>query len=447
MVFDRLTLMARRRMFRHNVFSYIIMTYKNRVQDMFELLKDYDVGLRLKRSYLLHLLPPAFIPFFELIPKMFPRFGMVRGLFDRETVEWLAEQPEVIKIFSDELMWIQQYPTVPAESVFALPRMVGVKEFTTTLYTKHLIGADKANMKGFFGDGIKVAVLDTGPPLFHEAINRVVRDTVMPLQRNDSNGHSTWCLACIGGIRTRDDYLSRSIGKDVWTEGMAPRTDLIAIKCLGYVIGTGTTSQILEAIQKAVDYYRADVLNMSLGGEVSVENQEDDPYYHVFNEIVKEDKVIPVVAAGNEGPDEGTIGTPGWLESVLTVGAYDPIKGTVAEFSSRGPTPDGRIKPDTIAPGVNIHAPCVNLLDMAEDDLPQRYSPLSGTSMATPHVAGLIALMRQAHLTILGKQLTLDEIKLMLQQLGHEKTNYDGWGMITWDMYETWISTQYSIEI
>ena len=67
--------------------------------------------------------------------------------------------------------------------------------------------------------------------------------------------------------------------------------------------------------------------------------------------------------------------------------------------------------------------------------------------MATPIVAGLVTLMRQAHKKLLGKVLTVDEVKQMLSTFGHEKSNVDGWGAITWDMYEQWLSTQYGVSL
>jgi Subtilisin-like serine proteases len=190
---------------------------------------------------------------------------------------------------------------------------------------------------------------------------------------------------------------------------------------------------------------------MSLGGPVEVTNQEDDPFYHVLKTAV-ELGVIPVVAAGNDGDEPMTINTPGWIEDALTVGSYDPITGEIAPYSSRGPTPDGRIKPDVIAPGGGypdhgINNAIVNLLDKAGDGLPNRFSPIQGTSMATPHVAGLVTLMYEAHQKLLGKPLTVSEIKEMMMALGHEKTNDDGWGLITWQLYETWLETQYGVKV
>jgi subtilisin family serine protease len=231
---------------------------------------------------------------------------------------------------------------------------------------------------------------------------------------------------------------------------MAPDADLLAVKVLGYVIGTGSTSQIIKGLEIASEW-DADVISMSLGGPSETETAEEDPFYPVMEHLVNEEQRIVVVAAGNEGPEPNTISSPGSMPQVLTVGAYDPIKGEIAEFSSRGPTNWGDIKPDVVAPGVNILSASVGLLDYAVEKVADRYGILSGTSMATPHVAGLAVLMRQAHENLLRQTLTVDEIKKMMAawaiEQGIEKNNDYGWGPITWDIYEWWLSTQYSLQV
>jgi hypothetical protein len=68
-------------------------------------------------------------------------------------------------------------------------------------------------------------------------------------------------------------------------------------------------------------------------------------------------------------------------------------------------------------------------------------------SMATPHCAGLVALMRECHKRVLGKTLELDEIIRMMASLGHSKTNTDGYGLISWSIYERWLETEYSVRL
>jgi len=385
----------------------------------------------------------------DFIPQLqgIKTFGLIAAILPREWIFDLADSSEVERIFPNTQKYAFSYPTVPKEGVFEYVRGAfrEPKSFTTTAWTRKLMGADIANSKGYTGTGIRAVVTDTGAAKRHPALRHVIQDTAMR-QVHDENGHGTHVTATVGGRRAMDSRLSRKIGRDIWTEGMAPNATLIAIKCLGYWIGTGFDSQILGALELSASKYQADVVSMSLGGTVREEKPEDDPFCGAVKELTEKGATV-VIAAGNEGPDPTTIGTPGWCPDALTVAAFDPMKGDVAWFSSRGPTPDGRVKPDCIAPGVNIHAPIVGNLDKAGDNTRQNYSPLSGTSMATPHVSGLVVLMKQAYELNLGKRLTTQEIKAMLEELGHEKTTNDGWGTITWEKFETWMSTEHNVEV
>jgi subtilisin family serine protease len=262
--------------------------------------------------------------------------------------------------------------------------------------------------------------------------------------------HNSWCASCVAGRQFVDDVLSRASGKVVICEGMAPDATVIPIKVLDFVVGMGSTSAIIKGVEIALKE-GAGVLNLSLGGPEDAQKETDDPQFKAF-EKAKEYNVISCVAAGNDGPKPGTVGSPGALSNVLTVGAYDPITGEVAEYSSRGPVPWGSIKPDCIAPGGGapqngIDSAIDGTLDMAGDNIKNRFSPIQGTSMATPHVSGLVALMREAHAKLLGKILTLEEVLRMLESLGHSKSNDDGYGLISWDMYCNWMSTEYGIEL
>jgi len=372
------------------------------------------------------------------------RFNMLSAYLPREIIFSLAERRGIEKIYADQMM-SALYQTVSDDGVYTAKRKIAKEvTFTTTEHTRKLIGADIANSRGFTGDGVLVAITDTGASRVHEQIRRVVFESAMG-QVRDENGHGTWCTTCIGGEKSVDEVMSRTTGKTIQCEGMAPGCDLLAIKCLGFFIGIGSTSSILEAISRAIDR-KANVISMSLGGDAQGDDPKDDPYYSVMQKVV-DAGIIPAIAAGNSGPDENTVNAPGNMPQVLTVGAYDPIDGKIAEFSSRGPTNWGDVKPDVIAPGVDINSGIVGVLDTSGDGKPSRYSPLSGTSMATPHVAGLVACMMQAHRKLVGQELTVDEIKTMMQQLGTQKTNVAGWGPITWPIYERWLSTEHSVKV
>jgi len=390
------------------------------------------------------LMAPAMMPFTPYPMRVINRFDMVAAILPREIIFRLAENPSVEKIYHDQTMYAL-FRTVPEEGIFKAPHKVTKEiEFTSTKWTKKLVGADMANKKGFNGRGILVSITDTGASRVHEQTRRVDFESTMK-QYRDENGHGTHCTSTVGGQEATDEYLSQRSGRRVLCEGMAPECGLLAVKCLGYYLGMGSTSNIIDALAISLDR-GASVISMSLGGTSMTETPQEEPYYKVMDETVKYG-AIPVIAAGNEGPGSNTIGAPGCLPQVLTVGAYDPIRGNVADFSSRGPTNWGEVKPDVVAPGVNVDSAIVGVLDTAGDGVPSRFSPISGTSMATPHVAGLVALMMECHGRVLDRKLTVEEIKRMMSELGLEKNNTVGWGAITWEIYERWLSTTYGVDL
>jgi subtilisin family serine protease len=449
-VVERLTRLALRRAMSRVAVPVIVEVHPARLLEVFEEARQYE--FRLVPGVLERVRGELELPLYEA--RLIKAFSMFSMVLPREVVFDLAEDSRVVRIYSDEVKYALQYPAVPPEGVYSITHLLRGKrvEFTSTYWTKRLIGADVANRKGFTGRGVKVAVLDTGVSTLHEQLRRRVYKflTVYPGLYFDLNGHGTWCTACVSGSLERDDVLSRMSGRDILCEGVAPECTLYHVKVLGFVIGAGTDSAIIKGLELALSE-GVKVVSMSLGGAVEVDSQEEDPFYPVVKKML-ESGVVPVVAAGNEGPEPGTIATPGWLEDVLTVGAYDPITGEVAKYSSRGPTRDGRIKPDVVAPGGGhpdhgIDSAVVNLLDRAGDGIPNRYSPLQGTSMATPHVAGLVALMAQAHRELLGRDLGVEEVKRMMESLGHPKNSDAGWGAITWQLYEQWLETQYGVKM
>ena len=179
--------------------------------------------------------------------------------------------------------------------------------------------------------------------------------------------------------------------------GVAPGAYLWNVKVLNQY-GWGYESGIIDGIEYAAygsdgiahTGDEADIISMSLGGAPT---DGTDPLSQAVNDAVDQGLVV-AVAAGNDY-DYFTVSTPGAAEKVITVGASDK-KDDLAYFSSKGPTLDLRVKPDVVAPGVDIIAPRANNTTMGYP-YNDYYTEASGTSMATPHVAGAAALILQVH--------------------------------------------------
>ena len=249
------------------------------------------------------------------------------------------------------------------------------------------LGLDKLHAQGFTGKDTTICVIDTGIAQHPDVKDRIIafKDFVNGSEvAYDDQGHGTHCagIAAGNGASSEGKYI-----------GSAPEANLIGVKVLDKN-GSGSFSNVIKGIQWAIenkDSLGIDVVSMSLGGRVS-ESSKTDPV-SIAAEKAVEAGLIMCIAAGNEGPSAGTIGTPGNAEHVITVGAMND-KGTVdrsdddmANFSSVGPTKyDGLVKPDIIAPGYKITAAAHNSTGYVE---------FSGTSMATPCAAGVMAIVAQ----------------------------------------------------
>jgi len=202
----------------------------------------------------------------------------------------------------------------------------------------------------------------------------------------------------------------------------------------------------------------AKVVSMSLGGPQQGP-VDHDPEVKT-TKILYDHGVIVVVAAGNEGPDRWTIASPGVSPWVITVGSYSPMYDDVAVFSSRGPSGewyrdhradwsedlekygDLLIKPDVIAPGGGparegqkpidlIYSGVTGWFDGFYDLFADGFEGMRGTSMATPHVSGLMTLLAEA-----VPDITVDEVKEVIAATAEtgKDVNY-GWGLIKLSMF------------
>jgi subtilisin family serine protease len=250
------------------------------------------------------------------------------------------------------------------------------------------IGAPTAWKAGYTGKGVKIAVLDTGVDATHPDLQGQILESKNFSPSPDTKdrvGHGTHVSSIAAGTG------AKSGGR---FKGVAPDAKLLEGKVLDDD-GFGDDSGILAGMEWAVAQ-GADIVNLSLGG---LDTPGIDPLEAAVNKLSADKGVLFAIAAGNEGDGPGTVGSPGSADAALTVGAVDD-NDKLADFSSRGPRiGDGGIKPDVTAPGVDITAAAApgSEIDQEVGQNPPGYLTISGTSMATPHVAGAAALLKQEH--------------------------------------------------
>jgi len=234
---------------------------------------------------------------------------------------------------------------------------------------------DPRTKRGLTGNGVTVALIDTGADPNHKALQGkivafqdFVNDQTGPY---DDNGHGTHCASLIAG------------GEGT---GVSPGAGLVVVKVMDRD-GACYLSDALKALDWCVenkDRYGIRVISFSVGGETPSDGSSllDD----ACDKIVDEGLVM-CVAAGNGGPAKSSIVIPGDANKVITVGAIDR-KGSIFELSSRGPASNGEIKPDLVTLGVDV----VSALAGSNDGL----SSMSGTSMAVPQVSGASTILLEA---------------------------------------------------
>ena len=240
---------------------------------------------------------------------------------------------------------------------------------------------------GVNGAGVKGCIVDTGVDPNHEQLNALPIPFFDAINGNtvayDDNGHGTHVASIAFGDGTGGPGADRY-------RGVAPGVAIYAAKVLN-ASGSGSESQVIAGIDWCVAQ-GAHIISMSLGSAAASDGS--DALSQAANAAVASGSVV-VVAAGNSGDEPGTVGAPGAAAQAITVGACADRSAPAGSpnhsdgiyltpFSSRGPTLDNRVKPDICAPGHSITA--------AKAGSAGDYVTYSGTSMATPFVAGTIAL-------------------------------------------------------
>ncbi|RDU35682.1 hypothetical protein DRW41_16180 [Neobacillus piezotolerans] len=323
----------------------------------------------------------------------------VSATLTKEAYDELKQRDDVAEISLDGIVSV---PEITVEdSKPRLPEWGLEKIFATKVWGQY----------GMKGEGIVVGIMDSGVDGNHEALRKNYRGRDGNHQYswidvsgdkyqtpNDGNGHGTHVAGTSVG------------GGDGEPVGVAPGAEWIAAK-----IFNDNGSATLSGIHQAFQWFLAPGGDPSKAPHVVNNSWGNSNTYNLeFYEDVKawvSAGIFPSFAAGNDGPGSQTIGSPGSFPETFAVGATD-IYDQTAYFSSRGPVywQDGNgetkriIKPDISAPGHKIYSAWPGKLNKG------KYNTISGTSMATPHVTGAIALLYQAN-----PDLSVDDVKKILK--------------------------------
>ena len=334
----------------------------------------------------------------------------------RQTLMALAKQPDVVAIMPN-----QRIHLIKPEAIAYDELARGEMRQGTTWGLEHL-GVQEV-WPTSRGANVNVAVLDTGVFADHPALTGRVSNFVMvdPLGRRisatptfDAGAHGTHVCGTIAGAQTPE-------GVHI---GVAPEAKLLVAAVL---VGDATLRTLLEGLDWAIEK-GADIVNMSLGF-----SYYEPMFTEVFNVLLNQYGVLPVVAVGNEA--QGNSSSPGNAHNALTIGALEKIgrnRTDVAFFSSGaslvfpGDEPNALVtKPDVVAPGVQVFS---TIPPMPRGGGIYFYSYMDGTSMASPHVAGVAALLMAAQPKAPVTSIVQAIKETALHPRGNERRPDNRWG-------------------
>jgi len=309
---------------------------------------------------------------------------------DKETVELLRNHPDVESLVAEQFIPLEE---VVEEEYTPINPLWGVSN----------INAQAVWNSGITGAGVVVAAIDTGARLSHQGLTSNYRGTVdgtsdynwfaptgLEASPSDSNGHGTHVTGTIAGTTN--------------TIGVAPGSTWI--HCRGCATSACSTFDLVQCgnfiacptntAGTAPNCARApNVVNNSWGGG------QGNTFYDAVIAEWRRVGIVPIFSAGNSGTGCSSVISPSDRPGSIAI-ASTTDAGGLSAFSSRGPTTDGRLKPEVAAPGSNI----ISASHLADNE----YRTLSGTSMAAPHAAGLVALILQAQ-----PNLDVDQVLAALQ--------------------------------
>jgi serine protease AprX len=321
----------------------------------------------------------------------------VSAFLDAEQLQWIGQQPFVLQYPPVGKFKRQPEPEGESLSKSSGPSSPNILDYGNSLTQNQIISVPQVHQLGFFGQGILIALLDTGFRLRHEAFDQldviakydfINKDTVVENESgqdvSSQDNHGTMILSILAGYGP-----GNLIGPAFKASFLLAKTEYVPTE-------TPIEEDYWIAAAEWADSLGADIISSSLGYTdwytYADMNGNTTPITIAADLAVKKGIVV-MIAAGNDGAMPWHyISAPADGDSVIAVGAVNAI-GAIASFSSRGPTSDGRIKPDLVTMGIGTR--CVAI--PTGEEIGTSYTEVSGTSAACPLAAGAAALILSAH--------------------------------------------------